>query len=328
MRAFGAAAEQEHALDIELGIVRSHMQSGQYRRALAFAAHAAGAHDAAPEGAVLYAWLLHMGGQAAIAARLLTQAELRLPGDPLLIQVRQALAETPARPSKPLLEAPLRVAPYSAVQLPQGVRVVGTATRLPGSRLAIAPTPSIDPQRPAWLRDGMGMTFAARTMRRIDAVRLVVLHMAPVETDEKADASASDAALAERDPFPGSPAFAAEYAPTADETPAWPCLYPGFLGRAGDDGQRSLGIDMPIGPRGGPVFDQGGRWIGVAFPDVQSPRTDDILTPSRLREHLDKEELATSAATGPSPTRRPVDQIYESAMAVTLQILQDASSRS
>jgi len=43
-QAFEAATQIVHAADVELGLVRSYMQAGDYRRALSFSAHAAGAH--------------------------------------------------------------------------------------------------------------------------------------------------------------------------------------------------------------------------------------------------------------------------------------------
>ena len=58
---FERAAEREHGSDIELGIVRAHMQGGHYRRALAFAAHVARSHEEA-EGSILFAQLLDVGG--------------------------------------------------------------------------------------------------------------------------------------------------------------------------------------------------------------------------------------------------------------------------
>ena len=57
-----------HAPDTEAAQVRAHMQAGDYRRALAFGAHAASAHRRDwPAGTALYAWLLQAGGQAAAA---------------------------------------------------------------------------------------------------------------------------------------------------------------------------------------------------------------------------------------------------------------------
>ncbi len=50
------------------------MQAGEYRRALSFGAHAAGAHRDFPAATALYAWLLYVGGQDAFAARRLDAA--------------------------------------------------------------------------------------------------------------------------------------------------------------------------------------------------------------------------------------------------------------
>lgn len=77
MERFERAAAREHALDIELGLVRSLMQTGDYRRALSFASHSAGAHGDEPNGAAAYAWLLHPGAQPAIAMRARTFARAR-----------------------------------------------------------------------------------------------------------------------------------------------------------------------------------------------------------------------------------------------------------
>jgi hypothetical protein len=94
------AALMLHAPDTEMGIERARMQLGEYRRALAFAAHAAGAHRReAPAASALYAWLLHVGGQRAAAAygavrnggassTALVPLDLVLPGLPLSLRNR------------------------------------------------------------------------------------------------------------------------------------------------------------------------------------------------------------------------------------------------
>ena len=65
---FERAAGMLHAPDTEMGLVRSQMQAGQYRRALAFAAHTAGAHLEAPAASALYAWLLRSRRPAGLRA--------------------------------------------------------------------------------------------------------------------------------------------------------------------------------------------------------------------------------------------------------------------
>jgi hypothetical protein len=72
-------------------------------------------------------------------------------------------------------------------------------------------------------------------------------------------------ALAELDPFPGAPAMSIQHARSDTALPAWPWLHHGFLGAADATGARRLGIDLPPGAHGGPVFDSAGRWIGLAL---------------------------------------------------------------
>jgi hypothetical protein len=111
VNSFERAATMMHAADAEMGLVRAYMQSGAYRPALTFAAHAAGAHRDAP-ALVLYAWLLHAGGQSAFAQRVLDQAEARHPGDALVAQAREQLQSRAPIASGALLSAPWRTAPF------------------------------------------------------------------------------------------------------------------------------------------------------------------------------------------------------------------------
>jgi len=73
--------------------VRSQMQMGEYRRALAFASHTAGAHLEAPAAAALYAWLLRAGGQHAYATLVLEAAFQHNAADPVLVATRRAFAD-------------------------------------------------------------------------------------------------------------------------------------------------------------------------------------------------------------------------------------------
>ena len=136
LAAFEQAAAMVHEPEVEMGIVRSHMQAGDYRRALAFCAHVAGAHREAPAGTALYAWLLHAGGHAGVAARVLAQALSLDPQDACLLAARDALALAWPRAQGVLLAPPQRMAPYATSATPEGrapaaARVAGTPCWLP-----------------------------------------------------------------------------------------------------------------------------------------------------------------------------------------------------
>jgi hypothetical protein len=100
-----------------MGLVRTYMQTGQYRRALAFGAHTAGAHLDVVGGSALYAWLLHIGGQPVFAQRLMAQALVRVPGHPLLASVQQQLQTNAPLASGAMLQAPVPMAHAAACPL-------------------------------------------------------------------------------------------------------------------------------------------------------------------------------------------------------------------
>jgi hypothetical protein len=138
LRDYEAAAAQEHAADIELGIVRSLMLAGHYRRALAFAAHTAQAHPGAPEGARLYAQLLDVGGHSALAAR-----------------VRPADTATPQRASPAL----------------------ATGVLIDAGRHALLPLRALRDASTIALSDGHGRVLAAQVVQRDDTLGLALLRL-------------------------------------------------------------------------------------------------------------------------------------------------------
>ena len=306
---FERAASLEHASDIEVGLVRSLMQAGQYRQALAFAAHAAGAHAEQPGGAALYACLLAAGGQAAFAQRLLDEAGRRLPGDALIADIKRQLA-APATPPHGFAPADTGLAPGSG--LPDRARIVSTGVLIDQGRRALAPSVPLGSATTVWARNGLGQTVSARLERRIDSLGLAVLAL-----DRPLDLSQA-LTLPERDAFPGAPASTVEFSTTPDAAPAWPRLHSGFLGSVDTAlGARRLGIGPPPGPRGAPVFDAGGRLVGMSIADPGRP--DRLLPLSALRRELG-EALASAPMQAIAP-RMAIDEVYERSLRVVLQII-------
>ena len=315
--AFERAALILHAADTEIALVRGYMQAGDYRRALAFGAHTAGAHLDVIGGSLLYAWLLHAGGQPAIAQRLLAAAEARMPGNAGVAAVQQQITSGMPVASGQLLDLPTRLAPYGDMTgLLGSARVVGSAVLLPGGSQALVPLNLLPASGRLWLRNGLGQLAQASLDRRWPASSIARVRLKqPLPVPEALQWAASDA-------FPGSPGFAVEYTRTLDAMPAWPILRSGFLGAAqGDSGQRLLGIDMPLGARGGPVFDGAGRLIGLALPasGKAGGKGGDRLVPvSQLKKILGE----TSAAQPPGLLpRSSADAIYESSLKTSLQVI-------
>ena len=322
LQAFERAALILHAADTEIALVRTYMQAGDYRRALAFGAHTAGAHLDVVGGSALYAWLLHMGGQPAIAQRLLVETQARMPNHPVVQGVEEQLRSDSPRASGLLLALPTRLAPYGGGQgLPAKARVRGTAVLVPGGQWALVPLGLVSRSGAIWLRNGLGQLAQARLGKRLPAVGLGLLRL---QTGLPFD---EELVLAPQDAFPGSVGFAVEYVAAPDAEPAWPVLRTGFLGGVLPDGHgRKLGIGMPSGPRGGPVFDAAGRLAGMAV-SAKPGLPDQVLPISQLRQALEQipgrranEAWAALPAQG-APASAAVDKIYETSLRTSLQVI-------
>ena len=324
--AFERATLILHAADTEIALVRTYMQGGDYRRALAFGAHTAGAHLDVIGGSTLYAWLLHVGGQPAIAQRLLAASESRMPGNLMVAAVQQQLRSGNPVATGQLLAPPTRLAPYGdAKGLPDTARVVGSALLLQSGTGALMPLSLLPRSGRLWLRNGLGQLVKAKIDKRLNDLNVALVRLdGSLPTPE-------DLLVAPADAFPGSAGFAVEYVITPDAVPAWPVLRTGFLGGGvGNSSERLLGIDMPAGPRGGPVFDGTGRLIGLALqgPAGMAAVGDDrLVAVSQLRKALRvamaSEQLTAQDAPGPAGPRPRglVDKIYESSLKTSLQVI-------
>jgi hypothetical protein len=320
---FERAAMMLHAADAELGLIRSAMQDGQYRRALAMCAHTAGEHVDEPDGGLLYAWLLRVGGQPALAERVLAQAQAHAGDSPLVRAASAALAKPLPLASGPLLTGADRMAPWPVPTAtdaapPTHARFASNAVLLDDGATALAPLATLpgDEHAGIWVRNALGHATRARIDRSQDALGAMGLVLLKLETPLQAGAIVPAAA---RDPFAGSPGFSIQFASTAD--PAWPVLAQGFLGgAAGLDGPRRLGFDGLAAAPGAPVLDAAGRLAGITIRTQGGQTT--WLPASMWRATLPA-AAASSVAAAPAGARQLAapDEIYESGMQRALQVL-------
>lgn len=256
--AFDQAALMLHAADTEIGLVRTYMQQGQFRRALAFCAHTAGVHRDVVAAAALYVWLLDAGGQPAVAQQRLAEAEAQYPGEPLLAALRTQLAAPAPRAVGLLRELPARLAPYAPA--PQAaLQVRGGAVLLPGGAAALAAAESVGRATEVRLRNGLGDTVGARVEPLAGLDTLVHLKLTSPWP------GVPEAVPTLRDPFGGRPGFVAGHVARADAHSEWPRLRMGFLGPLGQaGGPRRLGIALPGVQGAALVLDEAGRFAGLA----------------------------------------------------------------
>ena len=325
---FDRAAMMLHAPDTEMGLVRTYMQAGQYRRALAFCAHTAGTHRESPSAGALYAWLLRAGGQGAFAERVLSETLERSPQDPVSLEVRRAFAAPWPMAADALLQTPHRLAPQAVMApgqaaIPEAARVVSSGVLIRDGTLALVPNAAVRSASSGtlWVRNGLGQTTRARVdegSRALEALGVTVLRL------DAALEPPPSLAMAPREPFAGSPGFAVEYA-ASGAAAAWPWLNQGFFGAFQGSGLRRLGIELADGPHGGPVLDAQGRLAGIALPGAEREA---VMLPASRWQDLPGMATATSPpdAAGPAAPARPsgtlpADQAYESGLRLALQVI-------
>ena len=326
---FERAALMLHAPDTEMGLVRAYMQDGEYRRALAFCAHAAGAHLEAPAAGALYAWLLRAGGQDAYADRLLGELTARAPSDGIVVDEGRAFAAPWPLAVGALLDAPHRMAPYASSSpgespVPDDARVVSTGVSIDAGRRALVPASGLGLPLPRriWLRNGLGQTREAWVDTSASSLEGIVALavQAPFETR-------GFDVVAPREPFAGSPGFVVEYSASANAVAAWPWLRRGFLGSATRSmpNLRRLGIEVADGPHGGPVFDAAGHLAGIAVsgPGQQpfflaASSWQGVFTGAGVAASTQTSDPVLHAAT---PPLIAVDEAYERALRVALQVI-------
>ena len=321
---FERAAMMLHAADAELGLIRAAMQDGQYRRALAFCAHTAGEHTDDADGAALYAWLLRIGGQGELAARVLADARAQAPADAVAAAVDAAFALPPPQATGPLLAPLHRMAPWpvmldSQAPPPASTRFAGNATLLADGATALVPLATVDPAAHdrVWVRNGLGQTTEAsvhRGDRYLTERGLVLLRLrSPLPP------GASRQSI-ERAPFAGSPGYAVAFGSGSE--PAWPTLLQGFLGSpVGDTDVRRLGFASTAGA---PVLDRRGALVGVTVDSGHAPTT--WVPLSALPLPAPGAPPATDAPSAPrSSALVAPDEIYESGLRRALQVLVDAA---
>ena len=307
---FDQAARMVHAPEVELGLVRTYMQAGEYRRALAFAAHAAGAHrEQLPAGSALYAWLLQLDGQGRVAGSMLASAVQEAPQNLTLQQAAACLASPWPSPTPSLMKLPWRTAPYAwGAQVPDASQVIGSGVVTAQGRVVLAPARLMGAARRVWVRNGLGQTVQAEVETALGTEDLVHLRLLQA-------LAAPTAPLATREPFGGSPGYTVEFATGPAALASWPLLRAGFLGRVPrSDPLRPLGIEVPAGPRGGPVFDAAGQLVGMAISDEASKSL--LLPAARF--------AMAAGADGPqeSPSARmQADEIYERSLSSVVQVI-------
>ena len=324
---FERAAMMLHAPDAEMGLIRAALQDGQFRRALAFAAHTAGGHLEATDASALYAWLLRISGQPALADRVLAETLARSPGAQVASEVAAAFAFANTLPvaTGVLLEPPHRMAPWPVMRagqapVPTRARLVSGAVLIGDGAVAVMPASALSGSTGSrfWVRNGLGETTEVsieRSNPALESSGIAVLRLAAPLKPAVAQAENL------REPYAGAPGYAFQFANTS--AAAWPWLRQGFFG--GTDagtGRRRLGFDAGGGAQGAPVLDAAGRLVGITLGETGGPAT--WLPAATWRSLMSLASVASANEPAPPPAARSLaapDMVYEAGLRIALQVL-------
>lgn len=190
---------------------------------------------------------------------------------------------------------------------------MANAVLMDGGRRALTTATALADGDEVWVRNGRGDTVRAYYERRLEVGGLAVASLRLATRL----AVPGDVEAAVRMPFAGSVLYAVEFSPADHSKPAWPLLRVGFLRRATTSGEPPmLDVALPPGLRGGPIFDEAGRLIGLAArgEDGQDRLVASAVLPTEIGS------LGAPSSAGPTP-RVALDLLYERAMLLTLQLI-------
>ena len=323
------AEGMSHSADTEVLQVLALMQRGQYQRAVAYAAHAAGAHLDAPQALALHAWLLALGEQRDHAAVQVTSALRRRPGDVDVLALQARLQTLQPNASADLTTtvpaAGSRPGPVpTGASVPVDARMLATGVLLDGRLTVLVPLQAVQGASALWVRSSLGAARSAVLTKQFDDTGLALLTLTEPLTLPPQHLGLLRAPV---DAFAGSPGRVIGMLASPDEAApkaAWPAMNTGFIGRSNASGTQALGIETPPAPQGAPVFDRAGRWIGVVGAAPAKASGDAALGPrlvslSQLMKALGDSWMSVPQAST-AATLTPAE-IYERALPVTLQVL-------
>lgn len=273
-----------HSPQAELADVQLAVRLGEYRHALALAAHVAGEEGRPGPAAALYASLLDHGGQVALA--------------------QQVAARLPAGVAAPGVAVPgAGVAATAAC----------TAVLLDDGRSALTPIACLRGGTSIDLIDTHGVSRPAEVVQRDETCALALLRLAT-----PLPAAARWAGV---DPFAGSPGSLVGFdgRPSASGVSALPTLRPGFVGALRrDDVAREPGIGLD-GADGAALLDARGRVAGIVVHDAARHARWWPLSALR-RAFPDAPWPQAGAGVAARGVPSPLDAVYEQALGITLRV--------
>lgn len=295
-----------HAVEIELGLIQTLMQAGEYRHALSAAAHTQAEHPKLADSALFYAWLLAIGGQTNPAIQLLETTLSLVPDNSALTLMLQQIKTNKLVSAEIKTSDAIQLKPFTSKKNASvnPRKYLTTGILINDGKYVITSLAAVEQTKTLQVRNGLGREVNARVEQTFPTVKLAALKLdKPIKTT-------IEITLAEKTSFPGSPIYILGFTPLQDDQADWPQLKVDILGTAPSI-TSGYPIHIPNATTGSGIFNQQGNLIGIVDNDNNK-----IMMPLDALTAYKKSSKATTASG-----KLAMDEIYENALSNLVQVL-------
>lgn len=296
------AAGNFHSEEIELAIIQTLMQAGEYRHALSAAAHTQAEHQDFSDATLFYAWLLAIGGQTQPAKNLLSASLESHPNSDLkalLTQINDNQLNANAFTSANIQLGPITDTKSLINNKFLASGIIIDATHIIASRVSLAKNKQF------FMRNCLGRIFKAHideTFTDAYLARLIIEN--PAEKINPTE-------IIDKTPFPGTPIYSVGF--THDAKPNWPQLHIDILGSPVAGAENMYALNAQNIDDGTGIYNLSGLLIGVVVSDRSTNRKVRMLVSDVIKNDALKSAHPRIAA----------DQVYENALQTSVQLFAD-----
>ncbi|MES2821983.1 MAG: trypsin-like peptidase domain-containing protein [Pseudomonadota bacterium] len=295
-----------HAIEIELGLIQTLMQAGEYRHALSAAAHTQAEHPDEIDSTLLYAWLMAIGGQTNPTTQLIEATLARHPEDAALTLMLTQIKARQLISAEIKTSDAIQLKPFTSARIPNAKvrKHLTTGILINDEKHVITSLTTVEDTKILQVRNGLGREVNAHIEQIFPTANIAVLKL------DKPLKTATKVILADKTPFPGSPIYIIGFTPATGDAADWPQLKVDILGTA-PSATSGYPIHVKKAATGSGVFNQQGHLIGI----VDSDNNKIMLPLDPLTDYKKSSKAPTASG------KLAMDEIYENALSNAVQVL-------
>jgi hypothetical protein len=295
------AASNFHSEKLELAMVQTLMQAGEYRQAISRAAHVQAEHQNFSDATLFYAWLLVLGGQTQPAKKLLSATiKKHATSDlmALLAQVNKGQFNSSAFKPENIHLGPVKdiKSLINGKFLSSGIII--DAEHVLTSRASLAKNTHF------LMYNGLGMIFKAHIDNTFTDKYLARLIL------ESPLSKPNSKGIVGKTPFPGTPIYTLSFPHSMN--PNWPLLNVDILGSPVNGRENLYSLNGQNLDYGAGIYNLSGSLIGVVVNDGTATRKVSVLVNESIKNVIKRNY----------PPKVPADQIYEKALQTHVQLFE------